>query len=97
MNRISIDGVELQRLQECCRIVEMIEVLCGEPFATFTFHAVDASIPGHEHLITTEGSRPAPEPCRDDGEDLEEYEEHYGRSLAECLEQAVAAKKARDE
>lgn len=96
MKRIIIDGVELQRLRECFRIVEMIEELCGEPFTTITFHLDDASMPGREHLIMIEGSRPAPEPCR--GEDLEPYDaEYYGQSLGACLEQAVAAKKARDE
>ena len=96
MSQISMNDTELQRLRECCRIVEMIEVLCGEPGVAIWFHADDTSIPGHEHLIVVEGFRPAPEPCR--GEDLESYDAEYrGRSLGACLEQAVAAKKARDE
>lgn len=97
MSRTTIGGIELKRLRECSRIVELIEELCAEPFMTITFHSDDASMPGHDCLIMIEGSRPAqPEPGR--GEDLKEFqEEYYGRSLVECLERAVAAKKARDE
>lgn len=96
MSRTSIGIAELQRLREYCRAVDMIEVLCGEPFLTITLHSYGASIPGEEHLITIMGSLPAPE--RHQGEDLEEYDaDYYGRSLVECLSQAVAAKEARDE
>ena len=93
MSPAIIHQAEFQRLRECFRIVEMIEELCGMPFMSITIHSDDDSMPGHEHLIVIEGVL---EPCR--GEDLEPYNaEYFGRSLAECLEQAVAAKKAREE
>ncbi|KKL57010.1 hypothetical protein LCGC14_2239680 [marine sediment metagenome] len=96
MSRTIIDDTTLQHLGECFRIVQMIEELRGEPFMSITLHSYDASIRGQEHAITIEGCRPAPEPCHVGA--LESYEaQYYGRSLGECLEQAVAAKKARDE